>query len=60
MSKDVDVLIISGGVIGVCVAHYLAELVMDRLWLGEPEPAAGHLTLTEGAGFGVEVNQAML
>jgi D-amino-acid dehydrogenase len=26
MSKDVDVLIIGGGVIGVCVAHYLAEL----------------------------------
>ncbi len=32
----------------------------NRLWLGEPEPVEGYLHIGEAAGFGVEVNEAML
>lgn len=45
----------------------LAEKVMgrregarDELWLGEPQPQDGHLTLPEGPGFGVEINEELL
>ena len=45
----------------------LAELVMgrrhadrDRIWHGEPEPFEGRLSLAEGPGFGIDVNEAML
>jgi L-alanine-DL-glutamate epimerase-like enolase superfamily enzyme len=30
------------------------------LWLGEPQPQDGHLTLPEGPGFGVEINEELL
>ena len=45
----------------------LAEKVMgqrdgarDELWLGEPQPQDGFLTLPEGPGFGVKINEELL
>lgn len=45
----------------------LAEKVMgkreaprDDLWLGEPEPRDGYLTLPEAPGFGVAINEELL
>lgn len=45
----------------------LAELVLgsrgarrDRLWLGEPQVVDGYLTVSNGPGFGVEINTEYL
>lgn len=49
------------------VVEDLGELVLgsrnaerDVVWLGEPAVVDGYLELPEGAGFGVQVNEAML
>jgi L-alanine-DL-glutamate epimerase-like enolase superfamily enzyme len=32
----------------------------DELWIGEPHPLNGYISPTDGPGFGVTVNEALL